>query len=153
VTSAPPPAGGRPAGDPAGDGGPEGAVPAGPARPTRRARRRGAAESLLSIVLVLEAMSLFFVVLVVNGRELLPTGVAFGGGLGAIVAILLVSRTLRWRWGVALGWLVQLGLVACGLLDPVMYVVAALFVAIWTYCLVKGTQLDRLNASRFGSQP
>jgi len=136
VTEAPPPAG-----------------PTGPARPTRRARRRGAAESLLSIVLVLEAMSLFFVMLVVNGRDLLPTGVAFGGGLGAIVLILLVSRTLRWRWGIVLGWVVQLGLVACGLLDPVMYVVAALFVAIWTYCLVKGTQLDRMNAARFGPQP
>jgi len=104
-------------------------------------------------VLVLEAMSLFFVMLVVNGRDLVPTGVAFGGGLGAIVLILLVSRTLRWRWGIALGWVVQLGLVACGLLDPVMYVVAALFVAIWTYCLVKGTQLDRMNAARFGQQP
>ena len=136
MTEAPPPAG-----------------PTGPARPTRRARRRGAAESLLSIVLVLEAMSLFFVMLVVNGRDLVPTGVAFGGGLGAIVLILLVSRTLRWRWGIALGWVVQLGLVACGLLDPVMYVVAALFVAIWTYCLVKGTQLDRMNAARFGQQP
>ena len=136
MTEAPPPAG-----------------PTGPARPTRRARRRGAAESLLSIVLVLEAMSLFFVMLVVNGRDLVPTGVAFGGGLGAIVLILLVSRTLRWRWGIALGWVVQLGLVACGLLDPVMYVVAALFVAIWTYCLVKGTQLDRMNAARFGPQP
>ncbi|MBD8583983.1 DUF4233 domain-containing protein [Frigoribacterium sp. CFBP 13729] len=129
------------------------ADPTGPARPTRRARRRGAAESLLSIVLVLEAMSLFFVMLVVNGRDLVPPGVAFGGGLGAIVLVLLVSRTLRWRWGIALGWVVQLGLVACGLLDPVMYVVAALFVAIWTYCLVKGTQLDRMNAARFGPQP
>ena len=133
MTEAPPPAG-----------------PTGPARPTRRARRRGAAESLLSIVLVLEAMSLFFVMLVVNGRDLVPTGVAFGGGLGAIVLVLLVSRTLRWRWGIVLGWVVQLGLVACGLLDPVMYVVAGVFVALWTYCLVKGTQLDRLNAARYG---
>ena len=119
-------------------------------RSGRPARRRGAAESLLSIVLVLEAMSMFFVILVVNGRGLLPTGVAFGGGLGAIVLMLLVSRVLRFRWGIVLGWVVQAGLIACGLLDPVMYVVAAIFVALWTYCLVKGTQLDRLNAARYG---
>nr|WP_279589082.1 DUF4233 domain-containing protein [Frigoribacterium endophyticum] len=105
---------------------------------------------MLSIVLVLEALSLFFVMLVVNGRDLLPTAVAFGGGFAAIVVVMLVSRTTRWRWGIALGWVVQAGLVACGLLDPVMYVVAALFVAIWTYCLIKGTQLDRLNAARYG---
>ena len=122
----------------------------GAAAPGRPRRRRGAAESLLSIVLVLEAMSMFFVMLVVNGRDLLPTGVAFGGGLAAIVVMLLVSRVLRHRWGIVLGWIVQAGLIACGLLDPVMYVVAGVFVALWTYCLVKGTQLDRLNAARYG---
>jgi len=136
VTAAPPPEGSS---TPTGRGGRRGP-----------ARRRGAAESLLSIVLVLEALSLFFVMLVVNGRDLLPAPVAFGGGLAAIVVVMLVSRTVRWRWGVGLGWAVQAGLVACGLLDPVMYVVAALFVAIWTYCLIKGTQLDRLNAARYG---
>ncbi|MDY0890643.1 DUF4233 domain-containing protein [Frigoribacterium sp. CFBP9030] len=125
---------------------PDGGAPA----PGRARRRRGAAESLLSIVLVLEAMSMFFVMLVVNGRDLLPTGVAFGGGLAAIVVMLLVSRVLRHRWGIVLGWIVQAGLIACGLLDPVMYVVAGVFVALWTYCLVKGTQLDRLNAARYG---
>jgi hypothetical protein len=134
VTAAPPPAG-----PPAGD------APAG-----RPRRRRGAAESLLSIVLVMEALTLFFVALVVNGRDLLPTPVAFGGGLAAIVVVVLVSRTVRWTWGIALGWVVQAGLVACGLFDPVMYVVAAIFVALWTFCLVKGTQLDRLNAARYG---
>ena len=133
MTTAPPPAGAGATG-----------------RPPRPRRRRGAVESLLSIVLVLEAMTLFFVTLVVFGRQLLPAGVAWGCGFGAIVLTLLISQTLRWRWGVALGWLVQLGLVACGFLDPVMFVVAALFVAIWTYCLVKGTQLDRLNAARYG---
>jgi hypothetical protein len=122
-----------------------GAAPSG-----RQRRRRGAAESLLSIVLVLEAMSMFFVMLVVNGRDLLPTGVAFGGGFGAIVVMLLVSRVLRFRWGLVLGCLVQVGLIACGLLDPVMYVVAGVFVALWTYCLIKGLQLDRLNAARYG---
>jgi hypothetical protein len=138
VTTAPPPAAAGPG-------------PGGRSRHPRR--RRGAAESLLSIVLVLEAMTLFFVTLVVFGRQLLPAGVAWGGGLGAIVLTLLISQTLRWRWGVGLGWLVQLGLVACGFLDPVMFVVAALFVAIWTYCLVKGTQLDRMNAARLRDAP
>ena len=135
MTAAPPP-----------EGPPAGTRPAG----RRPGRRRGAAESLLSIVLVLEALSLFFVMLVVNGRDLLPPAAAFGGGFAAIVVVMLVSRTTRWPWGIALGWVVQAGLVACGLLDPVMYVVAALFVAIWTYCLIKGTQLDRLNAARYG---
>ena len=117
-------------------------------RSRRPRRERGAAESLLSIVLVLEAISLFFVVLVVFGRQLLPAGAAWGGGLGAIVLVLLVSRVQRARWGVVLGALVQVGLVALGFLDPVMFGVAAVFLSLWTYCLVKGTQLDRTNAAR-----
>jgi len=117
-------------------------------RQRRPRRERGAAESLLSIVLVLEAISLFFVVLVVFGRQLLPAGVAWGAGIAAIVLVLLVSRVQRTRWGVVLGGLVQAGLVALGFLDPVMFAVAAVFLSLWAYCLVKGTQLDRLNAAR-----
>ena len=120
----------------------------GAGRQRRPRRERGAAESLLSIVLVLEAISLFFVVLVVFGRQLLPAGVAWGAGIAAIVLVLLVSRVQRTRWGVVLGGLVQAGLVALGFLDPVMFAVAAVFLSLWAYCLVKGTQLDRLNAAR-----
>lgn len=128
--------------------------PGRPGRPDRPARTRGprrekgARESLLSIVLVLEAISLFFAILVVFGRQLLPTPVAWTGGLVAIVLVLLVSRVQRHPWGIALGAVVQVGLLALGLLDGVMVVVGLLFAAIWTWALIKGGQLDRTNAAR-----
>ena len=113
----------------------------------RRPRRaRSTSESLLSIVLGLEAILVFFVMLTAFGLKALPPGPAFGGGLGLIVALVLVAGLLRFRWGVWLGWVLQAVLVATGIFLPVMFVVAAVFVAIWIYCFVKGRQLD--NAKR-----
>ncbi|WP_423923460.1 DUF4233 domain-containing protein [Frigoribacterium sp. 2-23] len=121
----------------------------GAGRPARPRRRRGAAESLLSIVLVLEAMVLFFLALVVFGRGVLPGPVVLVGLISAIVIMALVSRVLRFGWGLALGWVVQAGLVALGLLEPLMFVVALIFIAIWIFCFVKGRQLDALNRARY----
>lgn len=115
--------------------------------PRRPRRERSLTESLLSIMLVLEACVLFFVILNVAGEGVLPVGVAWGGGLGAIVLMALVARTLQYRWGVVLGCLIQVGLVLCGLLVVLMYVVAGIFVALWIFCLWKGITVDRRNAA------
>jgi hypothetical protein len=115
---------------------------------TRRPRRpRGAEESLLSVVLVTEAVLLIFVALTANGLRALPTAVALGGGAGAIVVVLVASALVRWRAGVLFGWLVQFGLVLCGLVLPVMWGIGALFLAIWIYCALTGRRLDRRNAA------
>ncbi len=107
--------------------------------------RRTLTESLLSIVLVLEAMLVFFVTLTVFGLKALEPTPAFIGGAVLIVALILTSRTLRFRWGVWLGWGMQGVLLATGILIPVMYFIAAGFVAIWIYCFVKGKQIDAAN--------
>lgn len=115
---------------------------------TRRPRRdRSLTESLLSIMLVLEACVLFFVILNVAGAGLLPVGVAWGGGLGFIAVMAVVSQTLRYRWGVVLGCLIQVGVALTGLLVVLMWVVAALFIALWIFCLYKGVTIDRRNAA------
>ncbi len=108
-------------------------------------RRRTLTESLLSIVLVLEATLVFFVTLTVFGLKALEPAPAFIGGAVLIAALILTSRTLRFRWGVWLGWGMQGVLLATGILIPVMYFVAAGFVAIWIYCFVKGKQIDAAN--------
>jgi hypothetical protein len=114
--------------------------PAAVSRPPRRVR--STTESLLSIVLGLEAVLMFFVTLTAFGLRAVPPVTAFAGGGGLIVALVLVAGLLRFRWGVWLGWLLQAALVATGILLPVMYFVAAGFVAIWVYCFIKGRQID-----------
>ena len=121
----------------------------------RMRRTRSTTESLLSIVLGLEAVLMFFVTLTAFGLKAVPPVTAFAGGGGLIVALVLVAGLLRFRWGVWLGWLLQAVLVATGILLPVMYFIAAGFVAIWVYCFVKGRQIDslrRLSLSKSNQQ-
>jgi hypothetical protein len=118
-----------------------------PAR-TRVRRESGARESLLSIVLILEAVMFFFPMMVVFGKHELPAGWAFGGGLGAMVILALASRIQRTERGQLVGWVLQAAIIATGLIEPFMYVVGAVFLAMWIYCFVKGGQLDRANAAR-----
>lgn len=111
-------------------------------REPRPRRVRSTSESLLSIVLALEAVLMFFVTLTAFGLKAVPAPTAFIGGAALIVALILVSGLLRFSWGVWLGWVMQAVLIATGILLPVMYVIGAAFVAIWVYCFVKGRQID-----------
>jgi len=112
----------------------------------RPRRVRSTSESLLSIVLALEAALTFFVTLAAFGLKVLPLGPALAGGGALILLLVLCAGLLRFRWGVWLGWLLQGVLVATGILLPIMYFIAAAFVAIWVYCFVKGRQIDRARS-------
>jgi hypothetical protein len=133
-----------PVGEPSGDAADQAAAPP----TTRRPRReRSLTESLLSIMLVLEAFVLFFVILNVAGARILPTGVAWGGGLALIAVMLLTSGVVRYRWGVVLGCAIQIAVALTGLLIGLMWIVAALFIGLWIFCLYKGITIDRRNAA------
>ena len=113
-----------------------------PAKPTKVRRKRSLTESLLSIVLGLEAVLVFFIALTVFGLHALPPVEAFGGG--AVLALLLAlgSRLVRYSWGVWYGWVLQVALVATGILLPALYIAAAFFVAMWIFCFVRARQLE-----------
>ncbi|MES2170208.1 MAG: DUF4233 domain-containing protein [Actinomycetota bacterium] len=122
-------------------------------RQVRTRRQRGATESLLAIVLTLEAVLVFFIVLVVFGLKILSPAVAFGGGAGLVVLLVLDGRLVRWRAGIWFGWVLQVVLVALGILVPLMYFIGAVFLAIWIYCFVIGRRLDRRNAALLVQNP
>ncbi|MGV8896983.1 MAG: DUF4233 domain-containing protein [Rhodoglobus sp.] len=116
--------------------------------PAPRVRRvRSTTETLLSIVLVLEAVLLFFVTLTVFGLKALPPVPAFVGGGVLIVALIVAGRLLRYPWGIWVGWALQAVLIATGIVLAAMYFVALAFVAIWIYCFVKGRQIDQQRAA------
>lgn len=114
-----------------------------PRAPRQRVRReRSASESLLSITLALEAFLVFFAALTAFALQSLQPAVALGGGAAGIVLLAICARLVRYPVGVWLGWVLQGGLVAIGLLLPLMYLIGAGFLALWTYCFVKGRALD-----------
>jgi hypothetical protein len=108
-------------------------------------RRRTATESLLSIVLGLEAALLFFVTITAFGLKAVPPAVAFGGGSALFVILLLAAWLMRYPWAIWLGWALQVALVALGFLMPLMFFIGAGFAAIWVYCFVTARRLDARN--------
>ena len=116
-------------------------------------RRRSTTESLLSIVLLLEAILLFFVTLVVFGLKILSPALAFGGGAAFVVVILATIALLRLPIGVVIGWVIQLALIALGLLTPIMYVIGAGFAAFWIWCFVRARQIDAKRRDYLESTP
>ncbi len=116
-------------------------------------RERSATESLLSIALALEAIVVFFVTLTAFGLKALEPLPAFLGGAALILALVLTARLVRYPWGIGLGWLLQAVLLATGILLPVMYFVAAIFIGIWVFCFVKGNQLDAAKAAYLREHP
>ena len=123
-----------------------------PGRAPRQRRQRSVTEMLLSIVLALEAVLVFFVTLVVYGLKSLEPAAAFGGGIALIVALLVAGRLLMYPWGIWVAWALQAVLLATGILIPLMYFIAACFLAIFVYCFVKGRQIDHQKAASAADQ-
>ncbi len=113
----------------------------------RTRRARGVREMLGTIVLGLEIVVVFLGALAVFGLGTLPPVPALGGGAAVIVLAVAAIGTLKGTVGVVLGWIVQVILVAGGLLLPELYLVGALFVALWAYCMIVGGRIDRRNAA------
>jgi Na+/phosphate symporter len=112
----------------------------------RARRERSVTESLLSIVLVIEAFVLFFAGLVAFGLKVLepafPAWVALPAAAVLIVVLLATTVVLRFAWGKALGWVLQAALIALGILLPMMYVVGGGFALLWIFCFTRGRRID-----------
>jgi hypothetical protein len=119
--------------------------------PARKPRRqRGAAESLGQVVLAAEALIMFLAGLVIYGLKALPAPIApwWGIVVGIVLAVLMLvaSGLTRYRWGIVLGWALQVVVALCAFLVPAMLIVALIFGAMYGYGTIKGASLDRRNA-------
>ena len=126
--------------------------PSGTPAPGRARRARGAEESLAQIVLGFESLVVFLGGLAVYGLGALPDGVPQWWGIvaGSVLALLMVVTTglVRYRWGIALGWVWQLIVVLGAFLEPALALVGLIFGAMYAYATIKGGALDRRNAQR-----
>jgi Protein of unknown function (DUF4233) len=76
---------------------------------------------------------------------------AAGFGGGAALLALLAAGLLRSRVGYILGWAAQLAGLALGLLTTTMFIVGAVFAAVWVMSFLMGKRLDsRTEASPEG---
>ena len=125
-------------------------------RRVRPRRQRSVTESLLSITLVLEACVLFFAGLTAFGLKVLEPGLPAWAALPAagvfIVLLLATTAVLRYPWGIAIGWVLQAGLIALGILVPTMYIVGVGFTLLWIYCFTRGRRIDAQRTATQGEK-
>lgn len=116
----------------------------------RPRRARGAAESLGSIVLAFESIVVFLGGLAVFGLKALPEAIPPWWGIvaGTVLAVVMVitTRMLRSRAGIALGWALQVIVALGGFLLPALLFIALVFGGMWAYATIKGASLDARNA-------
>ena len=124
-------------------------------RPGQRKQQRSIAVMFGSSTLTLEALVVVFAGLALFGKH----GLMEGGGLPYLltcvvigVGMILACAFLRYPWGIALGWSLQVVMIALGILEPMMYFVGGLFGCIWAYGIIKGKQMDRENVQRAREQ-
>lgn len=121
-----------------------------PEKAPRARRPRGARESLASIVLAAESVVAFLGGLTIYGLGALPEAIEPWWGIlaGSVVAVLMLvtSGLVRYRWGIALGWALQVVVALGALLVPALLLVALIFGGMYAYATIKGGALDRRNA-------
>jgi hypothetical protein len=105
-------------------------------------------ESLGSIVLGFEVIIVFLGALVVFGLGALPAPVALGGGAALVVVMIITLGLLRHRWAFVVGWAIQVIVILSGFLVGMLFVVGAIFLALWAYCMIQGSRIDRANRQR-----
>lgn len=119
-------------------------------------RRRGAAESLGSVVLGFESIVVFLGGLTIYGLNPLPAGIPSWWGVvaGSVLAVVMIltSGFLRHRWGIVLGWALQAILALGVFLVPALGIVALVFGGMYAYATIKGAALDRRYAARAAAE-
>ncbi|MDQ4492345.1 DUF4233 domain-containing protein [Sinomonas sp. ASV486] len=119
-------------------------------RPGMPRKRRSVRVMFASVLLLMEAFVVFFATLVLfglRGREL-GAGAILGGGLGLMVVFILACAVVSRPWGLWVGWVLQLALLALGFFEPMMFLVGAVLLVTWFFTIRTGARLDRENAQR-----
>lgn len=114
---------------------------------------RSLRRSFAALVLVSEVLVIGFATLVaVRGLPGVGAGTSAAAGGGLALLCLLAAGLLRSRVGYALGWLVQVLLVASALWLRPMLLLGLLFAGMWAVALVQGSRMDALTRARAQEQ-
>jgi hypothetical protein len=107
---------------------------------------RSPLRTIAASILVLEAFVLFFAAIVAKDlSELSPATALAGGGVLSLLC-LVTAGLVRRRAGIALGWVLQVIMIATGLIVPMMYLVGVIFTALWAFGLYSGARVERERA-------
>ena len=102
-----------------------------------------------SSVLVIEAIVVMLAALVAAGTGAVDS---MGASLavGGVIAILLIASvgTLGRPYGITVGWIMQILVLAWGFWVPTMWIVGGVFAVLWFFAVRNGSRVDALRAER-----
>ena len=106
---------------------------------------------VLMTVLIFEMIAFGLAIPVMIFVSEVPAAAAAGFGAGTAALAFGAAALLRTQVGFVLGWLAQLAGLALGLLTTTMFIVGAIFAAVWVLAFVLGKRLDsRMETSPEG---
>lgn len=97
---------------------------------------------LLAIVLGFELFVVLFVALAILGAKLLPLGWSIAVFVLLVVLNLASLSQVRKPLGLWLGSVLQICLLGCALIAPATLIVAAVFICLWVFAVVRGRRVD-----------
>jgi len=109
---------------------------------------RSVQRSMCAAMLTLQAVVLGLTTPVLISVASVSVATALWVGLGLTAACVVAAGMLRRRWAYGLGWLVQAASVALGFVIPMMFVLGAIFGALWAGAYFLGAKIDREKAER-----
>ncbi len=109
---------------------------------------RSARRSMCAVMLTLQAVVLGLTTPVLISVADVSVSTALAVGLGLTVACLVVAGMLRRSWAFHAGWAIQVAAVALGVVIPMMFLLGAVFAALWAGAYFLGAKIDRERAER-----
>lgn len=109
---------------------------------------RSAQRSMCAAMLTLQAVVLGLTTPVMISVASVSVPTALWVGLGLTAACVLVAGLLRRSWAYYAGWAVQLASLALGFVVPMMFLLGAIFTALWAAAFFLGKKIDRERAER-----
>jgi hypothetical protein len=104
--------------------------------------------TMAAAVLGFESIVLFLSIPVMIQVSGVPQGPAIAAGLGLAVVAVALCGLLRYRWAYVAGSLLQVAAIGLGLVVGAMFVLGAIFAALWGAALVLGRRVDAAKAAR-----
>ena len=101
---------------------------------------------LCAVILSLEAIALGLSTPVLISVAGVSTATALWIGLGLTVSCILVAGLLRFEWAYGLGWAIQVAAIALGFVIHAMFVLGAIFMALWATAYFLGSRIERERA-------
>lgn len=124
-----------------------------PSAGTRVVRKRPAMVQFTQTILILEAFVVLFATLVAYGLRVAPSATVWTVGGILTVVLVLLSGVVGRPGGYVAGSIVQVAVLAGGVMVTAMFAIGGLFVVLWVVALRLGGRIDRERAAWDAAHP